>query len=111
MMGDEQVERGEDWMICSEVGWHFMQPMTGSQTCVACANTKVYPKDTFRSTFWLATRCAAGHGQRTPDEAAKSTALGVCNNCDKTYIFKVVKGEIKCRRTGCRRVVRVNEFY
>lgn len=107
----------EAWKTCWEVNLLFYKPARGPQTCVACRQTNDYGPGIRRSTFWMATRCLAGHGQGTLDILDKrrpvppggSSSPGICAKCDQDFILEILKGKYGCKREGCRRLIRINE--
>ncbi|KAH8890395.1 hypothetical protein GQ53DRAFT_842164 [Thozetella sp. PMI_491] len=111
-MDDDEQGEIEDWKACYEISLIFQARPSPWQKCINCSKVNRYAGDVFRSTFWTATRCHAGHSQARPEETRGGTntpQLGVCGSCDKDYVFNVVKGKLTCRRDNCRRVVRVNK--
>jgi hypothetical protein len=106
-MTDEDFEA---WKICWQVNIAFHIPIQQPQTCIVCSQVLEYGNGIRRSVFWLdGTRCSAGHGQAKREEVEGAVGLGVCGTCDQTYTLDVVMGKIKCRRTPCRRTVRVHK--
>jgi hypothetical protein len=104
-MEDEEFE---DWKICWEANLAFHTLEDGPQKCIICSQTTTYSNNTFRSTFWQANTCSAGHKQAMLGQAGPGTVLGVCATCDQDFMLNVVKGKHICRMEGCRRPVRVN---
>lgn len=99
-----------DWKLCWQVNLLFHEPVTNIQKCIVCSGVHDYTNYARRSTFWLdITRCTTGHRQATQVEVQGTPSLGVCAICDQMYLFDIVNGKYKCRREGCRRIVRVHE--
>jgi len=98
------------WKTCWEVNLLFYRPASGPQTCVVCLQTNDYGPGVRRSTFWMATRCLAGHGQGILDQGAPpGSSPGICAKCDQDFLLNLLKGKHGCKREGCRRLIRINE--
>ncbi|KAM7218488.1 hypothetical protein V8F06_006092 [Rhypophila decipiens] len=98
----------EAWKVCWEVNLAFYEPLRGKLTCLVCKKVHDYGQGINRSTLWMATRCGSGHGQGNI-AVQPGTSLGICAKCDLDFLLNVLKGKYKCRREGCRRMIRVNE--
>jgi len=106
---DPEQKKFLPWAICWEVNLAFYERADGPQTCLVCSKTNDYGPDIYRSTFWTAIRCWSGHGQGNYDECDAGAGPGICAKCDQDFLLSVLNAERKCRREGCRRLVRINE--
>ena len=97
------------WKICRAINIIFSTPLDMPKHCIVCSKTSERSRSSFQSQFWCeGTRCSAGHRQDAKDDHEAANALGVCVNCDQTFMLGVMKGNERCRFEGCNKTLRVD---
>jgi hypothetical protein len=97
------------WKICKAINILFSTPLDMPKHCIVCSKTSERSRSSFQSQFWCeGARCSAGHRQDATDDHEAGNVLGVCVNCDQTFMLGVMKGNERCRFEGCNRTLRVD---